>query len=106
MSTQPLAWKRQKKFRTHLIQRRRGPKIVQCTNGQEQVIEQRTSLLPPLLTPPKTLRACVGPRSLMPKTNCRGGNVAGECYNDEQVYIVDYYYTSDCSCAIDEYATR
>ena len=29
------------KFFAHLIQRRRGPKIVQYTDGQEQVIEQR-----------------------------------------------------------------
>ena len=59
------------KFFTHLIQRRRGPEIAQYTDGQDQVIEQRTWFLLPLLTPPKTLRACVGPSSLMPKTNCK-----------------------------------
>ena len=37
MPTQPLAWKTTKKFLTHLTQRRRGPKIVQYTDGQEQI---------------------------------------------------------------------
>ena len=98
---QPLAWKRQIKFRTHLIQGRRAPKIVQYTDGQEQVIEQRTSFLLPLLTPPKTLRACVGPSSAMPKTNCKGGDVVGECYNDWRCY--DYLVScSVCSCGLDE----
>ena len=87
MSTQHrLLEKRQKKIRIHLMQRRRGPKIVQYTDGQEQVIEQRTSFLLPLLTPPETLRAFVGPSSLMPKTNCKGGDVVGECYNDGRCY--------------------
>ena len=89
------------KFCTHLIQRRRGLKIVQYTDGQEQVIEQRTSFLLSLLTPPKTLRACVGPSSLMPKTNCEGGDVVGECYNDGRCY--DYPVScSVCSCVLDE----
>ena len=101
MSTQPLAWKRQRKFVTHLTQRRRGPKIVQYTDGQEQVIEQRTWFLLPLLTPPKTLRACVGPSSLMPETNCKGDGVVGKCHNDMR--CCDYLVSrSVCSCVLDE----
>ena len=57
------------------MQRRRDPKIVQYTDGQDQVIEQRTCFLLPLLTLPKTLRACVEPNSLMPKTNCKQGDI-------------------------------
>ena len=49
MSTQPLACTAVKTtneiLHTHLIQRRRGPKIVQYTDGQDQVIEQRTWFL-------------------------------------------------------------
>ena len=56
-------------FFIRLICRRRGPEIAQYTNGQDQVIEQRTWFLLPLLTPLETLRACVGSSSLMPKTN-------------------------------------
>ena len=50
MSTQPFSRKRQIRRRTHLIQKRRGPKVVLYTDGLEQVIEQRASLLLPLLT--------------------------------------------------------
>ena len=88
-------------FFTHLIQRRPGPKIVQYTDGQDQVIEQRTWFLLPLLTPPKTLRACVGPSSLMPETNCKGGDVVGECINESR--CCDYPISrSVCSCVVDE----
>ena len=69
MPTQPLAWRTTKKFLTHLTQRRRGPRTVQYTDGQEEVIEQRTWLLLPLLAPPKTQWACVGPGLLIIKTN-------------------------------------
>ena len=49
MSAQPLSWKWQMKFFTHLVQKRRGPEITQYTDGQDQVIEQRTWFLLPLL---------------------------------------------------------
>ena len=39
-------------------------------------------ILLPLITPPRTLRPCVGPNSLIPKTNRKGGDVVGEFYND------------------------
>ena len=38
---------------TNLVWRRRGPEIAQYTNGQDEVIEQRTWFLLPLLTPPR-----------------------------------------------------
>ena len=83
------------------MQRRRGPKIVQHTDVQDQVIEQRTWFLLPLLTPPETLRACVEPSSLMPKTNFKGGDVVGECYND--LRCCDYPVSrSVCSCVLDK----
>ena len=88
-------------FLAHLIQRRWDPNIVLCTDGQEQVIEDRSWLLLPLPIPPKTIRACVGPRSLMPKTNCKGGDVLGECYID--LRWCDYPVPpSVCSCVLDE----
>ena len=75
--------------------------IVQVTHGQGQVIEQRTFFVVPLLTPPKTLWACVGPSSLMPNTNCKGGDVVDESYNDG--CCCDYPVSrSVCSYVLDE----
>ena len=69
------------KFLTHLIQRRRGPTIVQYTDIQEHVTEQRTWFLLLLLTLSKILGACVGPSLLTPKTNGKEGDAVGKCYS-------------------------
>ena len=101
MSKQSLARKRQIVFLTHLTQRRRDPKIDQYFDCQGHVIEQRPWFLLPLLTLPKTLRACVGPSSLLPKNNCERGDVVGQCYKD--LHCCDYRVSrSLCSCVLDE----
>ena len=85
-----------------MIQRRRGQKIVQYTDGREQVIEQRTSFLLPILTLPKTLRACDGPSSLMSKPNCKEGDVVDGCYNID-LRCCDYPVSRSVrSCIVDD----